>query len=97
MDSLSLGQYHFVLKLALDGDYALSEYANFLGEICGASGGIVGKAFLKKLETVTQRYRNAIAHQSPMNKKEYEHLRELIFAGYKALLIKCSKAVIHPL
>ncbi len=87
MDSLSLGQYHFVLKLALDGDYALSEYANFLGEICGASGGIVGKAFLGKLETVTQRYRNAIAHQSPMNKKECEHLRDLIFAGEGALLI----------
>jgi len=87
MDSLSLGQYHFVLRLALDGDYALSEYADFLGEICGATGAIVGKAFLGKLETVTQRYRNAIAHQSPMNKEEYEHLRKLIFAGDEALLI----------
>jgi len=86
IDSLSLGQYHFVLKLALDGDYALSEYADFLGEICGVSGGIAGKAFLMKLETVTQRYRNAIAHQEPMNKNEYENLRALVFAGEEALL-----------
>ncbi len=87
MDSLSLGQYHFVLKLALDGDYALSEYANFLGEICGVSGTIIGKTFLEKLATVTQRYRNTIAHQSPMDKEEYEHLRGLIFVGEGALLI----------
>ena len=86
MDSLSLGQYHFVLRLALDGDYALSEYADFLGEICTGSGGIVGKAFLGKLETVTQRYRNAIAHQSPMTKKQYEDLSALVFAGDEALL-----------
>ena len=86
IDSLSLGQYHFVLKLALDGDYALSEYADFLGEICDGAGGLIWKAFLGKLETVTQRYRNAIAHQSPMNKKEYEDLRALVFAGDEALL-----------
>ena len=86
IDSLSLGQCHFVLKLALDGDYALREYANFLDETCGASGGIVGKVFLGKLETVTQRYRNAIAHQSPMTKKQYEDLRSLVFAGDEALL-----------
>jgi tetratricopeptide (TPR) repeat protein len=86
IDSLSLGQYHFVLKHALNGDYALSEYANFLNEICGASGGLVGRAFLGKLETVTQRYRNAIAHQSPMTKKQYEDLSTLVFAGDKSLL-----------
>ncbi len=86
IDSLGLGQYHFVLKLALDGDYALSEYRDFLGEICGASEGIAGKAFLKNLGIVTQKYRNAIAHQSPMTKKQYEELRTHVFAGEKALL-----------
>ena len=95
IDSLSLGQYHFVLRLALDGDYALREYTNFLGEVCGASGGIVGKAFLEKLETVTQRYRNAIAHQSPMTKKQYEDLSALVFSGDEALLkmiAPCSRS-----
>jgi len=93
VNSLTLGQYHFALKLALAGDYALSEYRDFLNERCRNSGNTIGKAFLKNLETVTQKYRNAIAHQSPMNKKEYEHLRKLIFAGDEALLIKCGKAV----
>ncbi len=87
VNSLTLGQYHFALKLALEGDYVLSEYANFLNETCAASGAIIGRAFSEKLETVTHKYRNAIAHQSPMNKKEYEHLRGLIFVGEGALLI----------
>ncbi len=87
VNSLTLGQYHFVLKLTLEGNYALSEYSNFLNEICGASGTIIGKTFLEKLATVTHKYRNTIAHQSPMNKKQYEHLRELMFTGDEALLI----------
>jgi len=91
VNSLTLGQYHFVLKLTLEGDYALSEYKDFLDEIRGASGTIVGKGFLERLETVTQKYRNTIAHQSPMNKKQYEHLKELIFTGDEALLIAVAR------
>lgn len=87
--ALTLGQYHFVLKRTLDGEYALKEYCNFLDEV-GSAGAIIGKAFLKKLVTVTKKYRNAIAHHAPMNKKQYEHLRELIFAGDEALLRTCS-------
>ncbi len=93
VNSLTLGQYHFTLKLTLEGDYALSEYRDFLNERCGASGTIIGKAFLENLATVTQKYRNTIAHQSPMNKMQCDHLRELIFAGKQALLKICCRIV----
>jgi hypothetical protein len=86
VDSLTLGQYHFVLKLALDGDYALGDYAAFLGDISRKSGINIERIFLQKLETVTKRYRNTIAHRSPMSKEEYETLRALIWSGRRALL-----------
>ncbi len=89
--SLTLGQYCFVLKLTLEGDYALKEYGDFLDWICATSGSIIGKTFFYKLETIVKKYRNTIAHQSPMNKNEYDHLRELIFSGSHALLITCCK------
>jgi len=89
--SLTLGQYHFILKRTLEKDYALKEYGDFLDWICAASGAAFGKTFLDKLETVVKQYRNTIAHQSPMNKNEYDHLRELVFSGSKALLITCCK------
>jgi len=96
--SLTLGQCHFALKLALEGDYALSEFANFLDQTCAAFGAVIGRAFLERLETVTHRYRNAISHQSPMNKEEYGHLRMLVFAGDKGLLkivAPCSRRSRH--
>ncbi len=92
---LTLGQCHFALKQAIEKDYALSEYSNFLDEKCNASDAIVGNAFLGKLKIVTQRYRNAIAHQFPMNRKQYEDLRLHVFAGNKALLkmiVTCSRS-----
>jgi len=87
--SLTLGQYHFVLERILEGEYALKEYGDFLDEVCSSSGVVIGRMFLERLGTVTKKYRNAIAHRSSMNKKEYDHLRELIFAGKEALLVTC--------
>ena len=84
--SLTLGQYHFVLKRTLEGEYTLKEYSNFLDEVCSASNVTIGSSFLKKLETVTKRYRNTIVHQSAMNREEFDHMRELIFGGEEALL-----------
>jgi len=89
--SLTLGQYNFVLKLTLENDYALKEYGNFLDWVCATSGAIIGKTFLSKLETVVKRYRNMIAHQSSMNKKQYDHLKELVFSGDDALLNICCE------
>jgi len=89
--SLTLGQYHFVLKRTLEGEYALKEYCNFLDQISPSSKTTVGKNFLRKLETVTRGYRNTIAHESPMNKKQCNHLRNLIFAGDSALLKTCTR------
>lgn len=89
--SLTLGQYHFVLKRTLEQEYALKEYQDFLNEMSPVPRKLIGRPFLKKLETVTKKYRNTIAHQSAMDKKQYEHLRRLIFAGKKALLKKCCR------
>ena len=91
--SLTLGQYHFVLKKTLDQDYALKEYGDFLGWVAHSSKNVIGKPFLNKLETVTKRYRNAIAHGSPMTQKECYHLRKLIFAGRNSLLGTCTQAL----
>ena len=93
ISSLTLGQYHFVLKKTLDQDYALREYGDFLERIAHSSKTVIGKSFLNKLETVTKRYRNAIAHGSPMTQKECYHLRKLIFAGRNSLLGTCTQAL----
>ena len=89
--TLTLGQYHFILQRTLKGEYALKEYRNFLDLICSSSKVQIEKRFLKRLETVTNRYRNAIAHESPMNKKECDHLQKLIFARDDALLKTCAR------
>jgi hypothetical protein len=89
--SLTLGQFHFILKHALRGDYALKTYGSFLEQIHSSSRIKIEKRFLKNLETITTRYRNTIAHEAPMNKKECDHLRKLIFAGNDALLKTCGK------
>jgi len=89
--SLTLGQYHFILNLTLQQDYALKEYGDFLDWICAASGAVIAKPFSDKLETVVKQYRNTIAHQAPMNKNEYDHLRELVYSGSDALLIIVAK------
>ena len=90
-NGLTIGQYLFVLKLALEGDYALSEYRLFLDETYGNSSEVDKKGFLKKLETVTHKYRNAIAHQSPMTREQYENLRDLVFSGEDALLVNLAR------
>jgi len=69
------GQYHFVLKHTLKGEYALREYGVFLDQVCSSSKITVGTTFLKNLETIINRYRNTIAHHSPMNRKQCDHLR----------------------
>ncbi len=91
ISTLTLGQYYFVLQRALKGDYAVGEYRNFLNRLCLLSDVKIGKKFLKQLETVTNRYRNAIAHESSMNKKECIHLRRLIFTEKESLLKTCCR------
>ena len=91
--SLTLGQYHFVLKKTLDQDYALKEYGDFLGWVAHSSKNVIGKPFLNKLETVTKRYRNAIVHGAPMTRKKCYHLRKLIFAGRNSLLETCTQVL----
>ena len=88
--ALTLGQYHFILKRALKGEYILSEYNDFLDQIRVQSEITVGKDFLNKLETVAKGYRNTITHESPMSKRGCEHLRDLVFAGDNALLKTCA-------
>ena len=91
--SLTLGQYHFVLEHTLNKEYALEEYGDYLDKIASASGVVIGKQFLKKLKVVTKKYRNTMAHSSSLNKKQYDHLRDLIVSGNDALLIMCSETV----
>ncbi len=87
--SLTLGQYIFVLDHTLEGDFALSQYGDFLDKINTSCGTVVGKAFLSKLKTVVKRYRNLIAHRAPMDKQQLNHLRKLIFADENSLLQTC--------
>jgi len=91
--SLTLGQYHFALKRALGRDYALREYSDFLDQIAYSSKIVIGRSFLHKLETVAKKYRNAIAHSSPMSRRECHHLRRLVFAGKDPLIGTCLQIV----
>ena len=88
---MSLGQYHFVLERTLRGEYALREYGDFLNKLSSTRKVTIGRTFLKKMETVTKRYRNSIAHHSLMDKKQCDYLRELVFTGGEALLKTCAK------
>jgi hypothetical protein len=88
--TLTLGQYHFTLQRALNGEYALKKYKNFLGNLLKSYNIKIDNSFLKNLETVTNRYRNTIAHESPMTKNQCNHLRELVFSGNGSLLKNCS-------
>lgn len=98
MTSLTLGQFHFVLKRSLKNEYAFQEYRKFIDEIFSSEKMALAQLFLKKLGIVVKRYRNVIAHLSSMNQEQCEHLRELIFLGNDSLLQICSIAdVTHPL
>ncbi len=89
--SLTLGQYLFILKKTLEGEYAMDEYGNFLDHLTDPTGFVLGRNFMQKLKTVTNEYRNSIVHHSHMNIDQCEHLRELIFSGKKSLLAECCK------
>ena len=91
--SLTLGQYLFVLRKTLEGEYALDEYGTYLENIFDSSGTAIGRKFLQKLKTVTYDYRNSIVHNSQMNIQQCLNLRELIFLKNDSLLMDCSKIV----
>jgi hypothetical protein len=86
MTTLTLGQFDFLLKRCLKGEYAFREYKSFLEKKYSFNGFPFIQLFQEKLSTVVGKYRNAIAHQSSMNKKQCEHVRELIFLEKNSLL-----------
>ncbi|MBT4527901.1 MAG: hypothetical protein HOC24_15255 [Deltaproteobacteria bacterium] len=86
MTSLTLGQFDFLLKRCLKNEYAFRKYKSFLDEKYPLNGFSFIQVFQEKLSIVVGKYRNAIAHQSSMNKKQCEHIRELIFLGKNSLL-----------
>jgi len=89
--SLSLGQYHFVLKKTLEGEYALDEYGNYLESILDSSKVIISRKFLQKLKIVTKDYRNSIVHMTHMNSQQCRNLQELVFLKKDSLLMECCK------
>jgi len=91
MKSLTLGQYLFVLKKTLEGDYALDEYGNFLDTISETKGVKEWRNFLQKLRIVTNEYRNSIVHNTHMTHLQYEQLRNLIFNRRDSLLKQFEK------
>ena len=92
--SLTLGQYLFVLKKTLEGEYTLDEYGNYLDNILNSSEPMIGRKFLQKLKIVTHDYRNSIVHYSQMNLQQCLNLRELIFLKNDSLLMCCCKTKI---
>ncbi|MCP4021294.1 MAG: hypothetical protein GY729_05585 [Desulfobacteraceae bacterium] len=90
---LTLGQYLFVLKKTLEGEYALDEYGAFLETIFDSSGIVIGRKFLQKLKTVTHDYRNSIVHYSLMNLTQCHNLRDLVFLKDDSLLMDCCRII----
>lgn len=89
--TLTLGQYLFVLRKTLEGDYTLDAYGNYIEHLQAGSDAVIGRRFLQKLKTVTQDYRNAIVHHAPMTLDSCHTLRRLIFLEPDALLVICSR------
>jgi len=89
--NLTLGQYLFVLKKTLEGEYALDAYGNYLENMSDSSGIYIGRKFLQKLKIVTHDYRNSIVHYSHMDFQQCIRLRELIFLKKDSLLATCCK------
>jgi len=89
--NLTLGQYLFVLKKTLEGEYALDAYGNYLENMSDSSGIYIGRKFLQKLKIVTHDYRNSIVHYSHMDFQQCTRLRELIFLKKDSLLATCCK------
>ncbi len=92
INTLTLGQFYFILELSLKKDYALQQYEQFMTDLFSADSKQTISVLLEKLGIVVKRYRNAIAHQSAMNRKECEHVRELVFSGKDSLLRICAMA-----
>jgi len=90
VNSLTLGQFYFSLEQSLKHDYLLQDYRQFIDGLFSYNSKQTTELLLEKLGIVVKRYRNAIAHQSSMNKKECEHVRELIFSESDSLLKICS-------
>nr|MBF0223678.1 hypothetical protein [Desulfobulbaceae bacterium] len=101
VQTLTLGQFLFVLKQTLNDEYSLQSYKRFLNELRPGIWLDLNRKFIAKLNTVTNGYRNSIVHNSPMSQKQCDHLRELIFADKDALLSKVvgytnMKSVVKP-
>ncbi len=67
------------------------DYAQFLDKRLADFGINIENQFLDKLEIITNQYRNAIAHRSPMDKKQYEDLRKLDFVENESLITHFNK------
>ncbi len=93
--TLTLGQYLFVLKKTLEGEFALDDYASYLDSIFESSKIVVGRKFLQKLRTVTDGYRNSIVHYTHMNHQQCLRLRELIYSKQDSLMVVCCKINTH--
>lgn len=89
MQSLSLGQFHFLLKHGSRNTYTLEKFIRFFSE--RFTQGTIGnpELFQKRLQIVVKRYRNSIAHGASMNAEECNHLRKVIFSGSDSLLKMC--------
>ena len=90
INSLTLGQFYFSLEQSLKNNYILQDYKRFINGLFSYNRKQTIQVLLNKLGIVVKRYRNAIAHQSSMNKEECEHVRNLIFSDNDSLLQICS-------
>ena len=89
--TLTLGQYLFVLKKTLEGEYALDEYGAYLDSIFESSKIIIGRKFLQKLKKIVENYRNSIVHYTHMDYQQCLNLRELIYSKQDSLMSVCCK------
>jgi len=89
--NFTLGQYLFVLKKTLEGEYALDKYGDYLENVFKSYSIDIGRKFLQKLKIVTNDYRNSIVHYTQMDFEQCHKLRELIFIKPDSLLVACCR------
>lgn len=83
--TMTLGQYDFLLKNSLKGEFSLRFYKQFLmSNLKDLSPNLI-RSFQEKLSNVTRNYRNVIAHGSLLSERECNYLRKLLFLEEDAL------------
>ena len=83
--TVTLGQFDFLLKHCLRGEFSLQEYTAFLSQLFDPISKDLLAVFQQTFSMVTRNYRNVIAHGSFLDEQQCNQLRTLLFIDEMSL------------